>query len=175
MTIIINICGGPGVGKSTAAAKIFTNLKEKHFNVEMVTEVAKEMVWEDRLPVLKDQLYIFAKQNRRLERLRGKVDFVVTDSPGILAIAYQIPNYYNNFTELVIDVHNSYNNINFILPRYHQFNPNGRVHNEEASKNIDITIKNILETYKLSYFPLGTDQVSMQIAMDRILKCKELL
>ena len=169
MTLIINIMGGPGVGKSTAAAKIFTQLKEKQFNVELVTEVAKEMVWEDRLPVLKDQLYIFAKQNRRLERLRDKVDFVVTDSPGILAIAYQVPDYYHSFTELVVDVHNSYNNINFVLPRHHQFDPKGRAHDEQASKDIDATIKNILETHNLPYFPLGTDIVSMHLAMDRIL------
>lgn len=167
---VVNIFGGPGIGKSTAAAKIFYHLKEQGLNVELVSEVAKDYVWEEHIKILKDQLFIFAKQNRRLERLRGKVDYVVTDSPGILALAYQIPDYYPSFESLVVDVHNSYNNINFVLSRHHGFKNEGRAHDEETSKNIDRNIVNILEKHNLSYHPLGTDVVSLQIAMDRILK-----
>src|SRR3546814_2893645 len=63
---------------------------------------SSDLVWEEHIKILKDQLFIFAKQNRRLERLRNKVDYIVTDSPGILALAYQIPNYYPTFEPLEI-------------------------------------------------------------------------
>lgn len=172
MTLVINICGGPGIGKSTAAAKVFTKLKEMNYSVELVTEVAKDYVWEEHTKILKDQLYIFAKQNRRLERLRGKVDFIVTDSPGILAIAYQPDSYYPNFESLVVDVHNSYDNINFVLTRSFSFQSEGRAHDEETSKNIDKTITDILERHGMDYFPMQTDIVSLQISMDRIFERK---
>lgn len=169
MTKIINIMGGPGIGKSTAAAKIFAKLKENGYSAELVTEVAKDYVWEEHTKILKDQLFIFAKQNRRLERLRDKVDFVVTDSPGILATVYQMEGYYPSFEQLVLEVHNSYNNVNFVLNRHYGFQSEGRAHDEETSKNIDKRIISILERNSVPYFPLQTDVVSMQVAMDRIL------
>lgn len=170
MTRVVNILGGPGIGKSTIAAKIFYKLKERGLNVELVTEVAKDIVYEEQLKILKDQLYVFAKQNRRMERLRGKVDFIVTDSPGILALAYQTFDYYPTFEPLVVDVFNSYDNINFMLSRYHSFQSEGRAHDEATSKNIDNDIRNIVEKHNIPYFNLGPDQVSIQVALDRILK-----
>lgn len=167
---VINILGGPGIGKSTMAAKIFYKLKEMGLNAELVTEVAKDIVYEEQLKILKDQLYVFSKQNRRMERLRGKVDFIVTDSPGILALAYQVPDYYPTFEPLVVDVFNSYNNINFMLSRHFSFKTDGRAHDEDTSKDIDTNIKSILEKHSIPYFNLSSDQVSLQIAMDRILK-----
>lgn len=171
MTLVINVFGGPGIGKSTAAAKIFYSLKERGLSVELVSEVAKDYVWEEHIKILKDQLFIFAKQNRRLERLRNKVDYIVTDSPGILALAYQIPNYYPTFEPLVVDVHNSYENLNLVLNRNYGFDENGRAHDEVTSKNIDKNIISILEKHNLPYHTMGgTDTVSMHIVMDRILK-----
>lgn len=168
---VINILGGPGIGKSTAAAKVFYTLKERGLSAELVTEVAKDIVYEEQLKILKDQLFVFAKQNRRMERLRGKVDYIVTDSPGILALAYQIPNYYPTFEPLVVDVFNSYDNINFMLTRNHRFEESGRAHDEETSKDIDSNIKSILEKHEIPYYPMGgTDVVSMHMVMDRILK-----
>ena len=38
---IINIWGGPGVGKSTAAAGLFYEMKKLQLNVELVTGVRK--------------------------------------------------------------------------------------------------------------------------------------
>lgn len=167
---VINILGGPGIGKSTAAAKVFYKLKERGLSVELVTEVAKDIVYEEQLKILKDQLFVFAKQNRRMERLRGKVDYVVTDSPGILALAYQIPDYYPTFEPLVVDVFNSYDNINFMLNRHYGFEEKGRAHDEGTSKNIDKNIISILEKHNIPYHPMGTDKVSMYVVMDRILK-----
>lgn len=58
MTTYVNIFGGPGVGKSTTAADLFVAMKKAGYNVELVTEVAKDFVWEDRSTTLTIQPYI---------------------------------------------------------------------------------------------------------------------
>lgn len=60
-TKIINLIGGPGVGKSTLAAEIFAELKKKGKSAELALEYAKDQVWDENLRILKDQLYIFGK------------------------------------------------------------------------------------------------------------------
>ena len=77
---VINLFGEPSVGKSTTAAGLFFAMKTLGYKVELVNEYAKMCVWEDRISTLDDQLYITAKQNHQLERLRSKVDYAITAS-----------------------------------------------------------------------------------------------
>jgi len=67
-TIVINLIGSPGVGKSTFASYLFFKLKNYGFNCELVSEFAKELVWEERNETFKDELYIFGKQQHRFFR-----------------------------------------------------------------------------------------------------------
>ena len=43
-TIVVNLIGGPGSGKSTTAAGLFYNLKKLGINCEMALEYAKDKV-----------------------------------------------------------------------------------------------------------------------------------
>ena len=43
-TLVVNLLGAPGSGKSTIAASIFSKLKFQNLNVELVSEYAKELV-----------------------------------------------------------------------------------------------------------------------------------
>lgn len=45
-TLIVNLVAGPGTGKSTTMAGVFYKLKSLGIDCEMVTEFAKELVWE---------------------------------------------------------------------------------------------------------------------------------
>jgi predicted ATPase len=58
---VINLYGGPGTGKSTTAAALFALMKREGYNVELVTEFAKDLVWTERNKELGDQIYIFGK------------------------------------------------------------------------------------------------------------------
>ena len=65
-TIVINLFGAPGAGKSTLMAELFASLKNAGVDCEMSPEFAKELVWEKRTRTFDDELYILAKQNHRL-------------------------------------------------------------------------------------------------------------
>lgn len=150
MTYIINLIGSPGSGKSTLAALLFGEMKKQGFSVDLVTEYAKELVWEERNATFDDELYIFAKQNHRLFRLNNKVDFIVTDAP-LLQKLYYMPVEFD-FSDLVIDVYNQYKNINFFLERkWWDFESNGRKQTEEESNNIKESMLSKLNNYNINY------------------------
>ena len=72
--LIVNLYGAPGAGKSTGAAYVFSQLKMHGINAELVTEFAKDKVWEESKAVFQNQAYIFGKQYFRISRVQGKVD-----------------------------------------------------------------------------------------------------
>lgn len=137
MTKVINLFAGPGAGKSTIAAGLFYEMKIRNIKCELVTEYAKDMTYEKRTNVLSDQLYILAKQNRKLSRLIGEVDYIITDSPLLIGLMYMPDNYFSTFSSLVHEIFESYNNINFFINRTKAYQTYGRNQTEEQAKEID--------------------------------------
>lgn len=136
MTQVINLLGGPGSGKSTVAAATFAELKYQQKEVELVTEFAKDLVWERSWSPMENQIYMLGQQYHRLHRLIGKVDFVVTDAPILLQLYYG-RNMPASFQQLVLDLYGEMNNHNFFLVRPEQYNPNGRRQNKSEAEEVD--------------------------------------
>lgn len=168
MTKIINLLSGPGAGKSTLAAHLYYRMKVLNYSVELVSEFAKDCVYEGHANILKDQLYVFAKQNRRVERLRNQVDFVITDSAAILSLFYTPPNYHKTFLPLVLEVHNSYNNINYLIERSHPFNQEGRIHNYEESLIIDNRIRRLFTDNFMQFITIKNDSDAIDTILEHI-------
>ena len=53
--ILVNLYGAPGAGKSSGAAYIFSKLKMAGVNAELVTEFAKDKVYEHSKKVFENQ------------------------------------------------------------------------------------------------------------------------
>ena len=154
---VINLFAGPGVGKSTAAAGLFHLMKLQGKNVELVSEYAKDMVWENRHNILTDQLYMFAKQRRRIARLEDSVDFVATDSPLLLFLVYASKEYPPSWTQLVLDLWNGYENLNFRLQRVKPYAQVGRTQNEDEARQIDDLVRKVLDANAVRYTSLSGD------------------
>jgi RecA/RadA recombinase len=163
MTTYINIFGGPGSGKSTSAARLFAAMKMKRMNVELVTEVAKDFVWEERDKTLSIQPYITIKQFRNLIRLDGKVDYVITDAPLLLGILYArkytsyLPKSYELF---VSDLHHMFlqPSLNVMIERKYDYDVNGRNQTESEAKALDGDLIGILDEHDVEYaFVMGDD------------------
>jgi len=147
--IAINFYGGPGSGKSTMAAAIFSTLKTMEYNCELVTEFAKDKVWEEAHKVFECQLYVCANQVYKMFVVSKHVEVIITDSPIIMGAAY------TNGDKLLDSVlkreYDKYNNVDIYLNRVKKYNPNGRYQNEKEAKEKDILIKKILKKNDIEY------------------------
>lgn len=151
-TLVINLFGAPGCGKSTGAAYIFYKLKIAGVNVELVTEFAKDKVWEDSESVFKNQTYLFGEQAFRIARCADKVDVIVTDSPLPLSILYNNDKKLTeNFNKSVMDVFNCYDNINFLIKRVKEYNNVGRFQTKQEADTLHTEIENMLKTRNIEF------------------------
>ena len=169
-TLVINLMGGPGVGKSTFATKLFVMMKQKGLSCEYVDEFAKGLVWENREFALEDQLYILANQNHNLKRVNGKVNIIITDSPILLSMYYNRNNpiesqlNFDIFHKLVLDCYSQYNNMVFFLKRNFDYSKEGRRETEEQSINANKTMKILLDKKNIKYKEiLGNDENAQKI------------
>lgn len=133
------------------AAGLFHAMKTRGLNVELITEYAKDMTWERRFNVMDDQLYMFAKQHRRQVRLRGQVDFVVTDAPLLLTLMYTSPEYPQAFTRLVLDLWHGFQNYNYFLQRSKPYMQVGRTQTELEAREIDRRTSEMLTTHGVNF------------------------
>lgn len=168
-TLVINLFAGPGAGKTTCAWEIASKLKKLGYVTEYVGEYAKELVWDGRADLLdgtvENQRAVYIEQKRRVDRLIGKVDFIVTDSPAILSKTY-LKERNAEFEKEMVDDFLRYHNFCVFVERGTRYEKEGRVHTEEESKELDREIKALLEengiyygTYKHHTIDLSIDNM----------------
>jgi nicotinamide riboside kinase len=169
---VINFYGGPSAGKSTMSAQLFGIMKAQRLNVEYVPEFAKELTWK-KSNSLDDQLYVMGNQHHMIYTLRDQVDFIITDSPMLLTLHYSgmgMSKFGSADRELVVNginamalaLYSMYDNADFYVVRGNRkFIQAGRNQNEEQAKGIDMSVKFLLDQYKIDYTTVNqVDQVA---------------
>jgi hypothetical protein len=168
---VINLFAGPGAGKSTTAYGLAHLFKIHAIEAELVVENAKNFTWEERKVTLACQPYVFGKQLRDLWRLKGKVDFAVTDSPILLSFFYadiSTEVWPNSFYRYVVDQFNEFQNINFFIERDNDYSNVGRNQTFEEALEADIRIQRILQRLEIPYYKVKGDSRAAQKIMDHI-------
>lgn len=143
-TIVVNLFGGPGAGKSTLASELFVLLKREGRQVELVREYAKSWAYEKKhIDTLMKQTYILAKQAQRESSLYGKVKYIITDCPLALS-GYYCQKYLGTpaMSVLMLEflreaAEQNVEHLYFQVPRKKNYNANGRYQTKEEAEQID--------------------------------------
>lgn len=157
-TLVVNLYGGPGVGKTTLAHALTAALSKEGVLTEHVPEYAKELVWEGRRDMLdgtvERQRAVSGEQWRRVERLLGKVEVVVTDSPADLGCVYadrDDPGYEPFAAELRDRVLGT-SRLDVYVSRDIGYDQRGRRHTEAESREVDETVKELFgDRFAIAY------------------------
>lgn len=175
MTLVINMLGGSGIGKSTVAAGLYYNMKLSHMNVELVREYVKVLAWQGAKISRFDQVNIFGEQCKLEHTLYNKVDFIVTDSPIILAPIYEIFYHGDSIMEeaalkfLSKAKESGIKQLNIVLERNKPYDTKGRFQTEDEAKIVDSLTIGFLNKYNIAYSLVsGSEQ-------DRVNKIMELV
>jgi hypothetical protein len=84
-----NLIAPSGYGKSALSLEVAGVLKRKGISIEYINEFAKAYLYEDRpRPDSLDQIYIGANQMYMEKRALQHNDYIISDSPLILAAVY---------------------------------------------------------------------------------------
>lgn len=147
-TLQVNLFAGPGSGKSTLCAGLFTLLKLQGVSCEMAREWVKEEVWAGR--ALPNQMTCWGHQCRREDDLMGEVDVIVTDSPPALSLVYgedlslgEVGAMWNRF-------YRNPNVLNVFVERVKPYEVKGRLHNRDAALKLDDRIYAEFAPYDLT-------------------------
>lgn len=174
--LVVNLFGAPGAGKSTAAAYISAKLKMEGINAGLVTEFAKDKVWENNEEVFKNQAYLFGKQSFKISRCKDKVDIIITDSPLPLSILYnKDPVLGEDFNKTVMNVFNSYENINYFINRVKPYNHIGRHQTEKESNALKELLIKLLNERDIKYDEIDGDKEGCEYVSSQLIKIMKLL
>lgn len=156
-TVVVNLVGGPCCGKSTTAAGLFAKMKlHSKQKVEIVTEVIKDYVYDENKMAMQDQVLITAQQNHRLFRLKGKVDFIISDASLLNGIVYNefYDDVENISSRIAYQLYEQYTNIVFLLPRKPEYDQYGRTQSLDEAKELDRLFVENLNHFKIPYIDM---------------------
>jgi hypothetical protein len=158
---LINLFGGPGTGKSTTMAAVFSFLKNAGALAEMAPEFAKDVVWERNFDVLRNQIAIFGEQHRRVFRLVNQVEFIVTDSPLLNSVLYGRKAHMGpTFLQLVIEEHRKLPALNVFLRRTKRYEERGRVQDYASALALDAETLQMLHAHAPGFLEVDADSTA---------------
>ncbi len=167
-TLVINLYGGPGVGKSTCATYLYSKLKMLNINVEYVSEFAKDLTWENNKVALGCQMYVTGEQIYRLRRLQNKCDVIINDSPILLGAIYGVND--NPYLSKPLKYeYDKFNNMDIVITRTTTYSTNGRKEDEKTAKDIDDSIIDLLYLNKIEYVEITNDIDTLDLLVKLII------
>ena len=174
-TVVINLFGGAGIGKTTTANRLVGSLKMEDTDAVYIPEYVKELIYKansDRilpqdkeiaLKLLDGSLYsqgcVFSRQKEMLDIHVDQVPVIVTDSPLPLNLIYLKDDSEAYARDVMRCFNDEYINLNIVLERDANatYQTEGRIHTKEESIEKDKEILEFLKKHHVSYvrFPVN--------------------
>lgn len=175
----INLLAGPGAGKSTTAAWLFSELKTRNISVELITEYVKTWAVQKRGVTTFDQVYLFAKQMQyEYIFLNNGIKNIVTDSPLALSCVYG-DFYYpelklgSDLLPLLHKYETMFPSINIYLDRKDKkYIKEGRYQSYEQAIEVDNLVKSFIKTNltNVHYIEYSDRQSILELVISNINK-----
>ena len=180
-TTVINLWGGPGIGKSVTSALLYGLLATSHRygTVEQVPEYAKRLAWsigkkkaagedaDEDVSLIRDQMHVTSTQAQWLCDVCGQVDIAVVDSPLRSGLVYfeinkrksgewgtdTVKEEYRKVESVINEAEKHFDEVNILLKRSDigGFMQEGRVHSLEESIEVDRMMKQMLDSLGRKY------------------------
>lgn len=168
--LVVNLFGGPGVGKSTLASKIFAGLKERGIEAACPEEHAKLAIWSGQPWLLQQQTVLLGRTWETIHALISKVDVIIVDSPLLLCSIYAGPREPDCFHDLCSHLHKRSRRLNLLVSRGHgvPYSERGRMQNESEALAFDSRIAAALHTHNEPIFAISQAQADIGELMDGI-------
>jgi hypothetical protein len=147
------------------AAGLFYRLKRSGIRAELATEAAKEYTYDERWNTLKDQIFVFAEQRSRIERLVPHCDVIVTDCPVLLGANYYPELFPDSFRELLVWAFNQHDTLNIFIERSAPYSTHGRRQTEEESDQIAREMVAFLDGNEIDYCTVNGDDDGLEAAL----------
>lgn len=154
----INLFAGPGSGKSTTAAWLFSQLKIAGYSIELCSEYVKSWSYQKRDVKPFDQIYLLGKQMQYEYRfISAGIKNVITDSPVLLSCSYtQLYNkdlgLHDHMVEIVKVYEKSHPSLNIFLNRDNKpYIEEGRYQTEKQARELDLIIRDDLYSAGVKY------------------------
>jgi nicotinamide riboside kinase len=163
---VINFFGSPGVGKTTSTMELTSMLKKSQVDAEASLEVVKEYIHSNSEHLLSYQNYIFAQQERQIRIFKdsNEVEIAVTDAPLLHSAFYAPDTYPVFFKELVFEIFQGYENVNFFINRKHEYSHQGRIHDEDKSDLISRKLRAFLINHSIDFVEIdSTDNIKEKV------------
>jgi adenylate kinase family enzyme len=169
LPIMVNLFGGPGIGKTTTAARIFVQLKMLGVETANPEEHAKLAIWKGRPDLLDQQLVILGQSWETLHALSDKVEAVVMDSPLLLCSVYAGNREQPHFHSTVVDFHRRMPRLNLLLTRAasRAYTTTGRREDADTARSIDTRIRTALDYHNEPYSELPSGEGVDPDVLDR--------
>lgn len=138
--LLVNFASGPGAGKSTTSAYVFAKLKMAGVKAELVGEEAKDLVYNQAIPMLDNQILILGEQYQRTKRLQeAGAEVAICDSPFVLSLVYSKNKpYHTELAALARKLESLYpDTVNIYIKRVKPYMKFGRYQEAEAAAALD--------------------------------------
>lgn len=163
VTTVINLFGGPGIGKSTTALGIAYKMKLSGVDCEYVHEYVKKWAWRGQSVGTFDQAMLFGNQSYNESLIYGKADYIVTDSPVLLCSYYE--DHYCDFKIVEPAIlaflqqtkRSGVKHVNFMLTRTFAYKQEGRFEDETEAHKVDQGLQRYLDDLGVEYIKITDD------------------
>lgn len=163
MSFRICFYGGPGVGKSVLAARVYAELSRAGvISVELVREFCKQFAYEGKKLDEYDQVFTFASQLWAEHRLfKAGIEVIVTDSPVLLQCVYTAildEDIAAHISDVALRYEQKYQALNFLVQRSVPYRRVGRYQDEPELEKLDARIKMAMDDYGLDYLVVNPEE-----------------